>query len=81
MSEPSQIDARAFGALEAEVRHLREKIEVQAGLLRDAMRDLRTLNDILTQARGGWRVMVIVGGAAGALGAFASKLASWWGTR
>lgn len=68
------VDARAFGALEAEVRHLREKVDAQGATLSE-------LRDLLVQARGGWKVVLAVGAIAGALGASAAKILTFLGWR
>jgi hypothetical protein len=36
---------------------------------------LRSMNDTLTEAKGGWRVMMYVGGAAGSIGAIIAWIA------
>tara|TARA_R110000868_G_scaffold27614_1_gene104490 strand:- start:67 stop:291 length:225 start_codon:yes stop_codon:yes gene_type:complete len=56
-----QISSRDFGHLEAQVAQLRED-----------MRKLQTTVDcmaeMMSQARGGWRAIALVGGIAGTLG-------------
>jgi len=37
-------------------------------------RDVSDIKALLTEARGGWRVLVLIGGAGAAAGAFALKL-------
>lgn len=37
-------------------------------------RDVQDIKTLLTEARGGWRVLVLIGGAGAAAGAFALKI-------
>ncbi len=67
----SEIDPRDFGRLEAEVENLRNEV---AGL----RTDVRELLQIVSTAKGGWRTLVMVGSAAGAMGAFLAKAVTWW---
>jgi NADPH:quinone reductase-like Zn-dependent oxidoreductase len=42
----------------------------------------KTLMDIdrtLSEAKGGWKMLLAVGGAGGAVGAFLVQIAHWWG--
>jgi chromosome condensin MukBEF ATPase and DNA-binding subunit MukB len=39
----------------------------------DMAADIKTILATLSEAKGGWRVMMMVGGASGVLGAFISK--------
>ncbi|MEH6435768.1 hypothetical protein [Massilia sp. DD77] len=64
-------------------------IQVEVAHLKAAVADLRTtnaqLNDKLDEvlrtmheAQGGWRTLMVVGGAAGSIGGFLSWLVSHW---
>lgn len=66
---PDVVDARAFGALEAEVAGLKDDISTLRG-------EVRELTSLIQQVKGGWRVMAwLVGGfvAAGGLALTAWK--------
>src|SRR3990172_3457498 len=59
--------ARQIGRLEAQVANLeRDAIEIKG--------DLKALVATANQARGGWKTLILVAGAAGAAGALASKV-------
>ena len=59
--------ARQIGRLEAQVANLeRDAIEIKG--------DLKALVATANQARGGWKTLMLVAGAAGAAGALASKV-------
>lgn len=68
----NEIDARDFGRLEADVANLEKKVDAMV-LKVDEM------HRALMQAQGGWRVMVLVGGAAAAVGAGVTKLIGVFG--
>lgn len=56
------VDARAFGALEAEVQHLREEMA-------DLKASVTALTRLLNEVRGGWRVVGLLIATAAAIGA------------
>ena len=57
MNEP--IDRRDYGRLEADVEHLKATID----RIED---DLRAMRDMMEQGKGGWKVLVMIGGAVSA---------------
>lgn len=59
---PPPVDARAFGALEAEVQHLREEMA-------DLKASVTALTRLLNEVRGGWRVVGLLVATAAAIGA------------
>jgi hypothetical protein len=61
------IDPRDFGRLEAEVAALKKTVDSMAA-------DLKAVRSALDAAGGGWRVLVAVGAASGALTALLVKL-------
>lgn len=61
------IDPRDFGRLEAEVAALKKTVEQMAA-------DMRAIRTTLDAAGGGWRVLVAVGAASGAVTALMVKL-------
>lgn len=61
------IDPRDFGRLEAEVAALKKTVDQMAA-------DMRAIRTTLDAAGGGWRVLVAVGAASGAVTALMVKL-------
>ena len=61
------IDPRDFGRLEAEVATLTKTVDAMAA-------DLKAVRSALDAAGGGWRVLVAVGAASGAVTALLVKL-------
>jgi len=59
--EERMIDPRDFVRLEQEVRQLSSQVT-------DMRKTLDTINDTLSQARGGWRTLMLFGGAGAAVG-------------
>ena len=64
------MNEREVGTLQAEVTHLKDDVsEMRA--------DIRGIRDILSQAKGGWKTLLLVAGIAGVMGAVVSKLAAF----
>lgn len=66
-----QIDLIAYGKMQAEVAQLAKDVHE----LKDMV---KTMSDIMQQAKGGWRVLAMVGGVAGTFGAVVAWMASHW---
>lgn len=60
------IDPREFGRLEQEVKQLSAQMEMMQATL-------QAINATLTEAKGGWRALMLLGGA----GAAAGSLVTW----
>lgn len=65
-----QIDLQGYGALIARVGHVEAEVH---GLRADMAKVLETLQE----AKGGWRTLMFVGGAAASLGSVLGGLVSW----
>ena len=63
----SGIDPRDFGRLEAEVAALKKTVDAMAA-------DMKAIRSTLDAAGGGWRVLVAVGAASGAVTALLIKV-------
>lgn len=68
-AQVSEIDPQEFGALKNEVASLRRDLE-------DINETLKQVNATLQEARGGWRTLMWLAGAAASLGAAASWMLS-----
>ena len=64
----SDIDPQEFGRLTAKV----ERLEMEVAEMRA---DLRAVRDMLSEAKGGWKLMLAVAGFAGTAGAVITKAA------
>lgn len=67
------IDPRAFGRLETKVEQLEEMLARQTEAMQHMAERLDAMSELLTQARGGWRVLMWGAGAMAALG----SLVTW----
>lgn len=62
----------AIATMQVEIQHLTEAVtELKANSLKMAMQ-LQEIQTTLSEARGGWKTMMMVGGAAATLGGFIS---------
>lgn len=75
----SDIDPQEFGRLQAEVQALRTNEERTAQALEKMAESLDAIKVQLAEARGGWKTLLLVGGAAGTVGAALAKAAMWLG--
>jgi hypothetical protein len=66
MSDP--IDPRDFGRLEAEVSALKDMLSTHGESMRAMSEQLHAMNATLSEARGGWRTLLWIGGASASLG-------------
>ena len=74
----SDINAQEFGRLQAEVSALRRDQDKQTELIERISEQLKDMQDTLSEAKGGWRVLMLVGGAGAAAGTVLTKLALWF---
>lgn len=70
------IDPQEFGRLEAEVAGLRRDNDRLIGLLERLEGRLKSIEDQLAQANGGWKVIMAIGGASATAGGVLSWLLS-----
>lgn len=61
---------RDIGRHDAQIETLQED-------MRALKNDVHEIKLILSEARGGWKTLVMVGGISATVGAFVAKLASW----
>lgn len=76
--EAQMIDPQEFGRLQAEVQGQRRDLDRMAGSLDTMAKSLTAIQDQLSEARGGWKIMLMVGGASATVGALIAKGAFWW---
>ena len=71
---------RELAAHSVEIDHLQKDVERIIDDIRDIKATLHAINDTLSQAKGGWRTLMLVGGAGAAVGVTASKFLAWLAT-
>lgn len=72
------ISPQEFGRLQAEVAALRRDVDRITETLDGIANTLQQVQQQLSEAKGGWRVLMLIGGASATAGAGITKLASWW---
>lgn len=65
---------RQLGRLEAQVEALERRAEAADERAERMAGQVSAMHDVLMQAKGGWRAMVMVGSVSAAVGALAAKL-------
>lgn len=73
----NEIDPREFGQLQARVEALQLSEQRTSDALALIGEKLDSIGQQLAEARGGWKTLLLVGGAAGALGSGLTKAAFW----
>lgn len=64
----SDIDPQEFGRLQADVQGLRRDNDEQMKMLQTLTADMTAVRLQLAEARGGWKLLVMLGGASSAAG-------------
>lgn len=76
----SDIDPQEFGRLQAEVVALRRDNDRMLEMLGKLTTSVDSINEKLSEAKGGWRLLMLLGGAAATLGgllAWALQHVNW----
>jgi hypothetical protein len=75
------VDLQEFGRLQAEVSALRRDMDRMAHVLDDMNQTLSEVQRELSEARGGWKTMMLLGGASATLGALIVKAVTFFSQR
>lgn len=67
----AQQNAVAIAVMETKMRHMEASFAEMSA-------DIKAIRSQLDQAKGGWRILMLIGGAAGALGAGLQSLLTHW---
>ena len=62
----------------ADIKHLQEDMDRLVATVADMQKTLTSIDRMLSEAKGGWKVLMLVGGASGAVSAIAVKLIHWY---
>lgn len=65
---------RELAVHETEIKHLQADMDRLVADMEDIKKTLNSINATLAEARGGWKVLMMVGGAGGALGAIITQI-------
>jgi len=74
---PQMIDPQEFGGLQAEVAAQRRDMDRMSRAMEEMASALQAMQTQLAEARGGWKVLLMVGGASATAGAGMVQLVSW----
>ena len=66
---------RELAVHETEIKHLQADMDRIVADMEQIKKTLNSINSTLAEARGGWKVLMMVGGAGGALGAVVTQFA------
>lgn len=72
------IDPREIGRMQANLESLRRDFDLLARDQREIVKQLSIISEQLSEAKGGWKTLLMVGGLAGAFGSFITKAAVWF---
>ena len=80
MSTPEVQTARELATHAADIKHLQDDMDKLVASMLVMQSTLTTIEKTLSEAKGGWKVLMLIGGAGGALGAALTQIvhsASW----
>lgn len=66
--------ARELATHAADIRHLQEDMDKLVESMTAMQKSLAEINTTLSEAKGGWKVLMMIGGAGGALGAVITQI-------
>ena len=66
--------ARELATHAADIRHLQEDMDKLVESVAEMQKCLAQINTTLSEAKGGWKVLMMIGGAGGALGAVLTQI-------
>ncbi len=66
--------ARELATHAADIRHLQDDMDKIVESMAAMQKSLAEINTTLSEAKGGWKVLMMIGGAGGALGAVLTQL-------
>jgi prefoldin subunit 5 len=69
---------RELAVHETEIKHLQADMDKLVQDMEDIKKTLASINHTLAEARGGWRFLMMFGGAAGTVGGFITWIFDKW---
>lgn len=76
MTEDAIKTARELATHASDIRHLQDDMDKMLESMRTMQATLTAIDKTLSEAKGGWKMLMLVGGAGGAVGSFLTYLAS-----
>lgn len=62
----------------AEIKHIQDDLDQIAAEMKEVRLALAEINKTLSEAKGGWKILMLIGGAGGTVGAFLTWLVGHW---
>lgn len=62
----------------AEIKHIQDDLDAIAAEMKEVRIALAEINKTLSEARGGWKILMMIGGAGGAVGSFITWIVAHW---
>lgn len=62
----------------AEIKHIQDDLDKIALEMAEVRKALAQINTTLSEAKGGWKVLMMIGGAGGAVGSVITWIAQHW---
>jgi hypothetical protein len=66
--------ARELATHAADIKHLQEDMDKLVADMDDIKKTLQAINSTLSEAKGGWKVLMLIGGASGTVGAIIMQI-------
>jgi prefoldin subunit 5 len=66
--------ARELATHAADIKHLQDDMDKLVSDMNDIKKTLQAINNTLSEAKGGWKVLMMFGGAGGVAGAIITQL-------
>ena len=68
MTDPIET-ARELATHAADIKHLQDDMDKLVESMAEMQKTLNAINNTLSEAKGGWKVLMLIGGAGGTVGA------------
>lgn len=78
MSEDAIQTARELATHAADIEHLQRDMDKLVASVAEMQKTLSGIDKTLSEAKGGWKMLLAVGGFAGVIGAGLMQLLHWW---
>lgn len=78
MSEDAIQTARELATHASDIKHLQDDMDKMLLNMKEMQITLAAIDKTLSEARGGWKVLMLVGGASSVVGAGLVQLANWY---
>ena len=77
MSDDAIQTARELATHASDIKHLQDDMDKMLVNMKEMQATLMDIQKTLSEARGGWKVLMLVGGASSVVGAWLFQLTNW----